>query len=155
MLKLYKPQLEDLWFREALMNDPETMSYNRAWGGTIPFPKEKWSDWYRKWITEPEGKRFYRYLLWQETNQFVGEIAYHFDHLNNIYIANIIVCAQYRCRGYGREGLKLLCDAAKSNGVTMLYDDIAVDNPSVQLFLKNGFTIDYRTDDFIMVKRTI
>lgn len=34
----YKPKLEDLWFREAMMADPDTMSYNSAWGGTIPFP---------------------------------------------------------------------------------------------------------------------
>lgn len=32
MLKLYIPKLEDLWFREQLMSDKETMSYNEAWG---------------------------------------------------------------------------------------------------------------------------
>lgn len=155
MLKLYKPKLEDLWFRERLMNDPETMSYNNAWGGTIPFPKDKWSDWYNQWIIQPEDKRYYRYLLSKETNEFVGEIAYHFDDSSNIYIANIIVHANYRGHGYGTEGLNLLCNEAKSNGLTMLYDDIAVDNPSVHLFLKNGFTIDYQTDEIIMVKRVL
>lgn len=155
MLKLYKPEFEDLWFRERLMKNPETMSYNHAWGGTIPFPKDKWGDWYNRWIIQHEGKRYYRYLLCKETNEFVGEIAYHFDCSNNIYIANIIVHANYRCRGYGTEGLNLLCNEAKSNGVAVLYDDIAVGNPSVQLFLKNGFTIDYQTDDIIMVKRVL
>ena len=42
----YKPHLEDLWFRQAMMADPETMSYNQAWGGIIPFQREKWADWY-------------------------------------------------------------------------------------------------------------
>ena len=41
MLKVVKPELEDLWFRESMMADIETMSYNDAWGGTIPFPGEK------------------------------------------------------------------------------------------------------------------
>lgn len=155
MLSLYKPELEDLWFREEFMNDPDTMSYNNAWGGTIAFPKEKWGDWYNKWIIRHENERYYRYLLNEETNEFVGETAYHLDYSRNIYIADVIICAKHRGGGYGTEGLKLLCTAAKENGLTILYDDIAADNPSVRMFLNNGFTIDYRTDDIIMVKRVL
>ena len=33
MLALYKPTVEDLWFREKFMGDEETMSYNIARGG--------------------------------------------------------------------------------------------------------------------------
>ena len=29
------PKFEDLWFRQTMMADPETMAYNHAWGGTI------------------------------------------------------------------------------------------------------------------------
>ena len=57
MLSLYEPKLEDLWFRAELMGDPETMSYNHAQGGTLPFPKEKWSAWYHKWIVQHGGQR--------------------------------------------------------------------------------------------------
>lgn len=46
MITAYKPNLEDLWFREKLMADEETMSYNP--GGTIPFPRERWAKWYSK-----------------------------------------------------------------------------------------------------------
>lgn len=155
MLKLYQPKLEDLWFREEFMNDPATMSYNHAWGGVIPFPREKWEDWYDRWIARPGGERYYRYLLNGETNEFVGEIAYHFDPSGGIYIADVIICARHRGRGYGTEGLKLLCKAAKENGVAVLYDDIAAGNPSVHMFLKHGFTIDHQTGDIIMVKRVL
>lgn len=155
MLILYIPKLEDLWFREEFMNDPYTMSYNNAYGGTISFPKEKWGDWYDKWIINHENKRYYRYLLNSETNEFVGEIAYHLDYTRNIYIADIIICAKYRGRGYGTKGLDLLCRAAKDNGLTILYDDIAADNPSIRMFLNNGFTVDCQTDDIIMVKRIL
>ncbi|MDD4366103.1 MAG: hypothetical protein PHV38_00330 [Eubacteriales bacterium] len=42
MLTLVKPAFNDLWFREKLMADEETMSYNARWGGTIPFPVDAW-----------------------------------------------------------------------------------------------------------------
>ena len=54
MIKAYKPALDELSFRESLMADPETMSYNDAWGGTIPFPKEDWKDWYEYWTEDTE-----------------------------------------------------------------------------------------------------
>ena len=38
MLSPYAPSVEELWFRQRMLADPETMSYNRAWGGPIPFP---------------------------------------------------------------------------------------------------------------------
>ena len=38
---LKKPTLEEMYFREKLLSNPETMSYNHAYGGTINFPKEQ------------------------------------------------------------------------------------------------------------------
>lgn len=78
MLQVYTPQLEDLWFRQSMMSDEETMSYNHAWGGTIPFPKESWEDWYDYWVVNHESEHFYRYLE-DDKRGFVGEIAYHLD----------------------------------------------------------------------------
>lgn len=43
MLTLYEPKYEDLWFRQMMLADEDTMSYNHAWGGTIPWPEDKWS----------------------------------------------------------------------------------------------------------------
>ena len=53
-ITLYTPFLEDLWFRQKMMADEETMAYNHAWGGTIPFPKEVWHGWYDFWIVKHE-----------------------------------------------------------------------------------------------------
>lgn len=155
MLKLYIPKYEDLVFRQKLLSDSETMSYNEKWGGAIDFPREKWRKWYDLWLVNHENKRFYRYLSETETDNFVGEIAYHYDEDKEIYIASIIVLAKYRRKGYGKEGLMLLCDAAGKNGIKALYDDIAADNPSISLFLKNGFSEEYRTKDYIMVKKSL
>ena len=155
MIILYRPEREDLWFRERFMNDPETMSYNRAWGGTIPFPRSEWDEWYDCWVIRHENKRFYRYLRDTDTDAFVGEIAYHYDEEQDIWLADVIVAAEYRGKGYGRTGLDLLCRAAGENGIGVLWDNIALDNPAVRLFLQVGFTEEYRTDEFIMLKKTL
>lgn len=155
MIDLYKPKLEDLWFREKMMADEHTMSYNNAWGGTIPFPQENWKQWYQIWLCDSEEKHYYRYLYNTDTDQYVGEIAYHYDEARGIHICDVIVFAEHRNSGFGSKGIQLLCCAAKENGIQILYDDIAADNPSYTLFLKNGFTIEYKNNDVVMVKKIL
>lgn len=152
MIGLYTPQYEDLWFRKMFMSDETTMSYNHAWGGIIDFPESDWADWYNYWVRNTKGERFYRYLK-NENNEFVGEIAYHYN--GKEYIANVIVYAKYRGKGYGKEGLRLLCEVAKAEGIEALYDNIAIDNPAISLFLKMDFVEEYRTDEFIMLKKRL
>ena len=155
MLKVVKPELEDLWFRESMMADIETMSYNDAWGGTIPFPKEDWEEWYTLWVRNSGQERYYRYLKDDANKVFVGEISYHFDKLRNIYLCDVIIKAEFRRQGFGTQGIQLLCEAAKANGVEALYDNIAADNPSAHLFLKNGFSIEFQNDEILMVKTVL
>ena len=153
MIKLVIPTPEDMWFRESLLADEETMSYNHAWGGTIPFPKEDWKAWYDHWITDHEDKRFYRYL--KDENGFVGEAAYHYDPEYDGYVADVIIFSKFRGRGYGAEGLRLLCVAAKENGITALYDDIAIDNSAIKMFLGQGFHECCRTEEKIVLKKDL
>ncbi|MCR4758428.1 MAG: GNAT family N-acetyltransferase [Butyrivibrio sp.] len=153
MLKLVTPLLEDMWFREKLLADEETMSYNHAWGGTIPFQKEKWEEWYDRWLINHENKRYYRYL--KDENGFVGEIAYHYDSEYDGYVANVIVFSKDRGKGYGAQGLELLCKAARENGISALYDDIAIDNTAITLFIKHGFYEEYRTEDKVVLKKNL
>lgn len=155
VVALLKPKRDDLWFRQMLMADPDTMSYNAAWGGTIAFPDQQWDDWYDWWLVHHEGRRFYRYLVDTKTGDFVGEVAYHFDDDERIYLADVIVLASKRGRGYGRAGLDLLCEVAKENGVVTLYDNIACDNPAVGLFLSCGFVEERRTDEVIYLRRDL
>ena len=121
-------------------------------GGIIDFPESDWADWYNYWVQNTKGERFYRYLK-NENNEFVGEIAYHYN--GKEYIANVIVYAKYRGKGYGKEGLRLLCEVAKAEGIEALYDNIAIDNPAISLFLKMDFVEEYRTDEFIMLKKRL
>ena len=154
MLAIYKPEYKDLWFRGTLLADEDTMSYNHAWGGTVSFPEEAWQDWYEYWIMNHENRRYYRYLK-DENGVFIGEMAYHYDSEYDGYVADVIILAEHRGKGYGSEALDLLCDAAKKNGISVLYDDIAIDNPAVSLFLKHGFSEEYRTEDKIILKKDL
>ena len=50
-LELYVPKLEELWFYQQMLSDPDTMSYNANWDvsysgyhretGCIDFPKSE------------------------------------------------------------------------------------------------------------------
>lgn len=151
MIKLYKPKIEDLWFREKLLNDKDTMSYNNAYGGTIPFPKEKWEEWYNRWVNVDEHERLYRYIL-NENKEFVGEASYHYDDNFKAHMVDVIVYSKFRKRGYGGEALLTLIENAKRNGIKSLSDNIAIDNPAITLFLNLGFKEEYRNDEFIMFK---
>lgn len=152
-MEIYKPEYEDLWFRKEMLEDDETMSYNHLWGGAISFPEDKWSDWYNYWVVNHDDKRFYRYV--KINDMFVGEIAYHYDDELNGFIANVLIYAKYRGRGYGWQALEMLCSVAKNNGIKTLYDDIAIDNPAISLFYKQDFKEIYRTDEKIILKKDL
>lgn len=154
MLELVKPSYEQLAFRQALLADEKTMSYNAKWGGTIDFTPDRWESWYRDWISCAEG-RFYRYLYSPRDNAFVGEIAYHFDEEYRCYICNVIVHSHYRGNGFGKIGLLLLLEEAKKAGISVVYDNIAADNTAIRLFKQCGFTEKWRNKDIIMLERIL
>lgn len=151
---LHRPAYAELAFRRELLADGPTMAYNHAYGGTIAFPEERWADWYRRWVEEPD-KRFYRYLKIGGTGTFVGEAAYHWDEEIGAYLCDVIVAARHRRKGYGAQGLALLCAAARENGVARLCDSIAIDNPSVLLFHRAGFRERMRNEEYILVEKEL
>lgn len=154
MIRLFKPDLAALSFRQKLLADPETMAYNRAWGGTIDFSPERWQGFFARWIDPGEPDRFFRYLYDDRCGP-VGEVSYHRREEDGLFLCDVLVLSAYRGRGYGRAGLRLLCDAARQNGVSVLTDEIAADNPSAALFLSAGFREVARTDTVIRVSKTL
>ena len=153
MVEFYRPSIGELGFRQRLLADLETMSFNP--GGTIVFPEEKWTGWYHKWLESEGGERFYRYIRDSRSGELAGEAAWYLDDARNIYICSIIIDAARRGRGYGGESLELLCREARLRGITELYDDIAADNRSVGLFLRHGFTVVSSDDVAVLVKRQL
>ena len=154
-IRLYEPQLDDMWFRQMLLSDPETMSYNHAWGGTIQFANDRWKVWFDHWIASPCGERFYRYVTLDNSRIYIGEAAWHHDKERDLWLIDIIIHSRYRGHGYGQAALKLLCEEAKKNGISVLHDDIAIDNPAISLFLQNGFKEEYRTSQIIMLRKDL
>ena len=69
---LHIPTCEELWYREKILQDADTMSYNRGYHlnvagydnetGCIAFPKEEWKNWYEYFIGQ-EPERFYAYIV--------------------------------------------------------------------------------------------
>ena len=154
ILSLYRPELDELVWREKWLSDPETMAYNHAYGGTVPFPRERWADWYARWVGDMK-ERYFRYLRIGGSGAFVGNIAYYYDEEFDGYLCEVLIAAPYRGRGFGRQGLALLCQAARANGVKRLLDNIAVDNPAAAMFLRGGFRERGRTDEFILVEKDL
>lgn len=76
-LELYIPKLEDLWFYQKMMSDPETMSYNDPWGGCIDYPDKVLPDWYANWVgREPEC--FYAYIKRSYDGAWIGDVNFHY-----------------------------------------------------------------------------
>ena len=155
MIRFHKPLLEELRFRQQLLSDEQTMAYNARWGGAR-------SNFRRSagpagtaagWSTRTGG--FTPTSTARRKKAFVGEAAYHFDEELDGCIVDVIVHSRYRGRGYGTRGLQLLCEQGRRDGLEALYDDIADDNPSLFLFLKNGFERVRDTEEGILVKKVL
>ena len=85
-LELHVPTIEELDYRQKIMSDPETMSYNKGYDlgfdgyhsdtGCINFPESEWQDWYEYFVGyEPE--RFYAYIKRKADGAFIGEVNVH------------------------------------------------------------------------------
>ncbi len=134
-LSLYKPALKDLWYRQSLVENEDTMSFNDNNGGIFPFNESKWDMWYQKWIQDPNY--WYRYLV-NEENEYVGEVSYvKMDEVGSCLLC-IIIESNKRNQGYGTEGLHLLMNEVKKAGFQKVYIDRNVSS----IFKKNGFVLE-------------
>ena len=84
-----------------------------------------------------------------------AEASYHYDEEDIRYYIDVIIYYPYKNKGFGTLALIKLCDIAKEHGITELYDSIASDNASVNIFKKNGFYEVERTSEYILVKKDL
>ena len=122
-LELYIPKLEDLWFYQKMMSDPETMSYNDPWGGCIDCPDEVLPDWYANWVgNEPDC--FYAYIKRSSDGAWIGDVNFHYTPDKDWWDMGIVIYAPYRGKGYAVPALKLLLDHAfRDCGISRLHND--------------------------------
>ena len=123
LVELYVPKLEDLWFYQKMMSDPETMSYNDPWGGCIDYPDEVLPDWYARWVGQ-EPKRFYAYIKRSSDGAWIGDVNFHYTPEKDWWDMGIVIYAPYRGKGYAVPALKLLLDHAfRDCGISRLHND--------------------------------
>ena len=130
-VNLYVPKVEDLWFRQECMSDPETMAYNAGYEvgfegyhfdtGCIDFPKEKHQKWFDEKMSNPNF--FYAYIQDQETNEFVGYVNFNVKE-NKKASMGIVVHSKFKGQGYMRPVMQLLIEEAKKRGVKSLTDTV-------------------------------
>ena len=90
MLKLYVPKLEDYWYEEKILKDPNTMSYNAGYEvsyygyhydtGCIDFPKDKWKE---KFCKRQNRNVYFAYVIDLEINEFIGYCNYQYNEKDN------------------------------------------------------------------------
>lgn len=149
-LALYVPKLDELWFRQKMLSDPDTMGYNANWDvtysgyhrdtGCIGFPEPVWAGWYERWIgREPE--RFYAYIRRSSDGAWIGEVDFRYMPEQDWWDMGIVICAQYREMGYATPALRLLLEHAFCDcGVRRLHNEFEFARPrALSVHLAAGF----------------
>lgn len=131
VVNLYIPKVEDLWFRQECMSDPETMAYNAGYDlsfegynfetGCIDFPKENHQKWFDEKMSNPNF--FYAYIQDCETNEFVGYVNFNVKE-NKKASMGIVMYSKFKGQGYMRPAMKLLIEQAIKKGVSSLTDTV-------------------------------
>ena len=149
-LELFIPKLDELWFRQKMLSDPETMSYNANWDvdwdgyhrdtGCIDFPETAWAAWYEYWIGH-EPERFYAYIKRSSDGAWLGDINFHHTPERDWWDMGIVIYAPYRGQGYAVPALRLMIGHAfRDCGVTRLHNDFELTRPAgLKTHLAAGF----------------
>ena len=149
-LTLHVPSIREMEYRQKLLADPDTMSYNAgqpfmadgydAATGCIDFPITDWRYWRDVWLWH-EPSRFSAYIRNEETGEFVGEGCYYYDMETDRHGVGVIIEAKHRHQGYGTEALRLLIEKAfRHPEVDCLFMDLPLSRESaVRMALTNGF----------------
>lgn len=150
MLELYIPKVEDMWFVQAMQEDPDTMAYNAGWDvsfegyhpdtGCIDFPESQWADKHVRLVGH-EPKSFYALVREKASNQFVGEVNFHYTPDDDWWDMGVLIHAPFRGKGYGHLALELLLHKAFIDcGISRLHNDFELTrDPGMAIHLAAGF----------------
>lgn len=147
---LHVPAFEELSYRQKLLADPQTMSYNAGYDlsfkgydrekGTIAFEKEDWAGWYEYWINN-QPQRFYAYVMRKKDHLPLGEVCVHEDAENGWHETGVVIEAKYRSMGYGKQALFLLMrHAFYDMGVRAMHNSFENERyPALAMHMECGF----------------
>ncbi len=164
-LFLHVPTLEELWYRQKLMEDPATMDYNKGYDlpfagydpetGCIPFPQEQWADWYAWWLSQGP-RQFYAYIVRRSDGQFLGEVNLHQNDGEPWYEMGVVLEGRYRGKGYAKPALELLLRQAfvELEADAVHNDFEATRTAALQTHLQAGFEVCGQTDGILQLSIT-
>lgn len=150
-LYLHIPACKELWYRQKIMQDPDTMNYNKGYNmdfdgydketGCIAFPEQEWEDWYDYFI-EKEPQRFYAYITRKKDDVFIGEVNVHKSPDAFWHEMGIVLEAEYRGKGYAAEAMRLLLQHAfEDMNVDAVHNGFETERTAaVSTHLSAGFT---------------
>lgn len=150
-LRLQIPAYEELGYRQRLLADPDTMSYNKGYElsfdgydretGCIAFPESRWRDWYGFFVGQ-EPQRFYAYVVRNRDGALIGEVNVRKNEDEACYDMGIVLEAKHRGNGYAKEALELLLkhafEALGAEAVRNCFE--ATREAAVRTHLAAGFT---------------
>lgn len=136
-LCLYVPLLKELDYRQCILAQPETMSYNKGYelrlenynndNGCIYFEEKYWNEWYDKWVNGQPDK-YYAYFKDKISGKFVGDISFRYEKSKDAHCIGIVIEDKHRGNGYSTKGLILLAEKAFNDlGVDKLRNDIPIE----------------------------
>lgn len=149
-LILHIPTLDELWYRQRLMSDPDTMSYNSGYDlsltgyhrdtGCIDFPEEEWQEWYEYFVGQ-EPTRYYAYIVRRSDGAFIGEVNLHRNDDRPWHEMGIVIEARHRGHGYSVWALRLLlAHAFEKMDIEAVHNDFEdVRDAAVRAHLSAGF----------------
>lgn len=145
------PTIDELKHTEMLLSDPETMKFNDKWGGTVPFPKEKWEPFYKNFINNTERHYYHIYNL---DGVFVGEVSTRFDNDFNSYVLNIKVMHRYRGNNHGYDALEAFLEYMFTEvKIDRIVDNVGHDSKSgIKLLKQFGFIEIDRTEEYVLLE---
>lgn len=147
-ISLHVPEYGELWYRQRLLADPDTMSYNKEYGGEngcIDFSEEKWRSWYGYWMAGTSDS-FYAYIVLD--GEFIGEVNLHkncdIGFYEDWYDLGIVVESHYRGNGHAAKALDLLLETAfKKLGAASVHNEFEnYRTAALRLHLNAGFFVD-------------
>ncbi len=160
MITLHVPEYNELRYRQRLLADPDTMSYNKGYGsenGCIDFPEEKWQSWYSLWTAET-SERFYAYIVLD--GEFIGEVNLYKNRDKNLYGCcyemGIVIENRYRGKGYATKALDLLLETAfEELGAARVHNEFeSFRTAALRLHLNAGFSVDAEEGGIVRLSLT-
>ena len=111
---------------------------------------------------EKEMDEGYEFIIMKEGDMNIGYLSFH-DEGDKVYISKLYLLKEYRGKGYGRKMFEIVDNYAREKGIHKEYLRVHKNNPTVEIYKRNGFEIvdsvcadignGFFMDDYFMEKR--